>query len=126
MAAEHLGVRVTFAVRLGAVMVLALAAILLAVDAGEYPGFSRAGLLALFRGALPLLAIGTINLYPLRAGRIARLCAVVANLVLLYVALTRVYRGAPPFFWMVVGVALMLFLSSAGLLWASAKRASVS
>jgi hypothetical protein len=119
-------VRIAFAVRLAAVLVLALAAILLAADAAEYPGLSRAGLRALGQGALPLLVIGAVNLYALQAGRIARWCAAGANVLLLYVALTRVHRGAPPFFWMLVGVALVLVLSSASLLWASANRTSAS
>jgi hypothetical protein len=112
--------------RVATVLLLALAALLIGADAGEYPGYSCAGLRALAHGALPLLAIGTINLYAVRAGRIARSCAVAANLVLLYVALTLVHREAPPFFWMLVGAAFLLVLSSAGLLWAGARRAPVS
>ena len=116
----------TLAVRVATVLLLALAALLIGADAAEYPGYSRAGLRALSQGALPLLVIGTINLYALRAGRTARWCAVGVNVVLLGVALRQVHRGAPPFFWMLVGVAALLALSSAWFLWESARRAAAS
>ena len=114
--------RISLVVRLGTVLLLALAALLLGIDAGEYPGLSRAGLRALAQGALPLLVAGLINLRALRAGRGWRWLAVAVNILLLSVALNHVRRGAPPFFWMLLGVACLLVLGSIGLIAASARR----
>lgn len=41
--------------------------IVLGADVSEYPSLNRAGIRALLRGALPLLAIGVINLIALDA-----------------------------------------------------------
>ena len=114
--------RISLLVRLGAVLLLALAALLLGIDAGEYPGLSRAGLRALAQGALPLLVAGAINLQALRAGRIWRWCAITVNILLLAVALNHVRRGSPPFFWMLLGAACLLVLGSAGLIAVGARR----
>jgi hypothetical protein len=102
--------------RVASVLCLLLAALLLAVDAREYPGFTSAGLRALVRGALPLLGIGLLNLRALDAGRGWRIAALVANLLLLGAALRGVRGGAPPFFWLLPGVALLLLAGSVGVL----------
>lgn len=102
--------------RAASVLCLLLAALLLAVDAREYPGFTRAGARALARGALPLLVVGVLNLRALGAGRGWRIAALVANLLLLAAALRGVGGGAPPFFWMLLAVALLLVAGSAGVL----------
>src|SRR4051794_15663350 len=94
--------------RLAAVLCLLLAALLLAVDAREYPGLTWAGVRALSYGALPLLAVGVLNLRALDAGRSWRLAALVADVILLAVALHDVGRGAPPFFWMRLAAAALL------------------
>ena len=85
------------AVRAAVVLCLALAALLLAADAGEYPGWSRAGVRALARGVLPLLLVAALNLRALGAGRGWRLGALAANVALLVAALRLVRPGAPPF-----------------------------
>jgi hypothetical protein len=102
--------------RVGSVLCLLLAALLLVVDAREYPGFTSAGLRALARGALPLLAVGVLSLRALGGGRGWRIAAVVASLILLGAALRGVRGGAPPFFWLLLGVALLLVAGSVGVL----------
>ena len=102
--------------RAASVLCLLLAALLLAADAREYPGFSRAGLRALARGALPLLAIGVLSLRAVGDGRGWRVAALAANLLLLGAALRGVRGGAPPFFWMLLGVAVLLVVGSVGTL----------
>src|SRR5690348_15326207 len=109
--------------RASSVLSLLLAALLLAVDAREYPGLTRAALRALSLGALPLFAVGVLNLGALDAGRRWRLVALLADLTLLAVALRDVGRGAPPFFWMRLGVAALLVAGVAGLLLSPAREA---
>lgn len=55
------------ALRVGVILCLLLAAVLLAVDSREYPGFSRAGVRALLHGALPLLGVAGLHLILLNA-----------------------------------------------------------
>ena len=104
--------------RVAAVLCLLLAALLLSADAGEYPGLSRAGLRALARGALPLLLVAALNLRllaPTRPRRGWRWAALGGNLLLLGAALRAlVPGGAPPFFWMLAVVALLLTIGVAG------------
>jgi hypothetical protein len=102
--------------RTASVLCLLLAALLLVVDAREYPGFTSAGLRALARGALPLLAVGVLTLRALGGGRGWRVAAVVASLILLGAALRGVRGGAPPFFWLLLGVAILLVAGSVGVL----------
>jgi hypothetical protein len=99
--------------RAAIVLCLALAALLLAVDAREYPGFSRPGLQALAYGALPLLLSGAINLRALSGGRGWRGAAAICNLVMLAVALRMVSRDGPPFARLLLGAAVLLVVCSA-------------
>jgi hypothetical protein len=98
----------------GIVLGLGLAALLLLSDAGEYPGFSRAALRAFGRGPLPLLVIAALNLRALGAGRGWRLLTFGANLLLLGLAIQRVHHDAPPAIWLLLVVAVLLTLGSAG------------
>ena len=99
---------------------LGLAALLLLSDAGEYPGLSRAALRAFGRGPLPLLVIAGLNLHALGAGRGWRLLTFGANLLLLGLAIQRVHEGAPPAIWLLLVVALLLTVGSAGSVYSSA------
>jgi hypothetical protein len=99
--------------RAGIVLCLALAALLLAVDASEYPGFSRPGLRALLFGALPLLVVGAVNLGALSAGRGWRGAAIAGDVALLAVAVPLVRRGGPPFPWLLLVTAVLLVACSA-------------
>ena len=103
--------------RLAAVLCLALAALHLAADAGEYPGWSRAGLRALAHGALPLLVVGVVNLRAVGAGPRWRAAALACNVALLVVAVGGVRAGAPPFVWLLLGVSVLLVAASAIGLW---------
>ena len=103
-------------VRAAAALCLALAALLLVVDAREYPGVSLPALRALGRGVLPLIAIAVINLRAAGGGRGWRLLALAANVVLLGAAVRLIGRGAPLFFWMLAVVAVALVIGSVGLL----------
>ena len=105
-----------FVVRAAVVLCLALAALILVVDADEYPGMSRAGLRVFVRGVLPLLLVAALNLRAVRAGRGWRLGALAANVALLADALRLVTRGGPPVGWLLLGVASLLVVGSAGLL----------
>jgi len=110
--------------RVASVLCLLLAALLLAVDAREYPGLTSAAVRALVRGALPLLSVGVLNLRALGAGRGWRITALAANLLLLGEALRGVGGGAPPFFWLLLGVALLLVVGSAGVLLAPPRESA--
>lgn len=103
-------------IRIAALLCLALAALLLTVDAREYPGISRPAFRALAFGALPLLVIGVINLRALTAGRIWRVGTLACNVVLLGIAIRMVNRGAAPFAWLLLGVSALLVAGSAALL----------
>jgi hypothetical protein len=105
------------------ILCLLLAALLLAVDAREYPGLTRAGVRALSYGALPLLAVGVVNLIALNAGRRWRLAALAADAILLAVSLRDVAHGAPPYFWMRLAVAALLVAGVAGALLSSGGEA---
>ena len=89
-----------------------MAILLLVVDAGEYPGVSRPALRAFARGPLPLLLIAALNVRALSGGRTWRLLAVGANLLLVGASSRLLGRGAPPFFWLLAGVAVMLLAAS--------------
>jgi hypothetical protein len=103
-------------VRGAAVMLLALAALLLAIDSREYSALSRAGLHALAWGTLPLIAVAIVNLHALDARRGWRWCAAGVNVIVLGLASMRVFRGAPPFYSMVAAVAGLLAIGMTGLL----------
>src|SRR5687767_11831338 len=98
----------------GIVLAVGLAATLLLSDGGEYPGISAAALRAFGRGPLPLLLIAALNLRALGAGRGWRLLTSGANLLLLGLAIQRLHRGAPPALWLLLVVAVLLTLGSAG------------
>src|SRR5688572_20260059 len=98
----------------GIVLAVGLAAMLLLSDAGEYPGISRAALRAFGRGPLPLLVVAALNLRALGEGRGWRLLTFGANLLLLGLAIQRLHRGAPPAIWLLLVVAILLTLGSAG------------
>jgi len=100
--------------RLGVVITLLLALLLLGAEAGEYPGWSRAGLLALGRGVMPLLVVAGLNFAALDGRRTVRLLALVANMVFLGIALRMARAGAPPFVWLAIGAAVLLVIASAG------------
>src|SRR5512132_1334177 len=99
-------------IRVAVVLCLALAALLLAVDAREYPGLSRPAFRALTFGTLPLLVIGVINLRALTAGRIWRVGTLACNVVLLGITARMVNRGAAPFAWLLLGVSVLLVAGS--------------
>jgi peptidoglycan/LPS O-acetylase OafA/YrhL len=98
--------------RVGIVMCLALAALLLAVDASEYPGYSRPALRALLFGAVPLLVAGAVNLRALGAVRGWRGAALACNVALVAVALPMARGGGPPFPWLLLGTAVLLVACS--------------
>ncbi len=98
--------------RVGAVLALALALIVLASDAGEYPGLSRAGLRALSRGVLPLAVVAGLNLAALDERRPALHLALAANIVFLGWMLRFARAGAPPFVWMSIAVAALLVIAA--------------
>ena len=100
--------------RVGVVIALLLALLLLVADAGEYPGRSRAGLLALGRGVIPLLVLAGLNYAALDGRRAVRLLAVVGNLIFLGIALRMASAGAPPFVWLAIGAAMLLVIASVG------------
>lgn len=107
-------------VRVAAVLCLLMAALLLAVDGREYPGFSVPGLRALAAGALRLVLIGLLNLAAVgaataRTGRWLAVAATAANLALLVWALANARGGAPPFFLALPVVATLLTIASVGL-----------
>ncbi|MFL5561067.1 MAG: hypothetical protein ACJ79K_06310 [Gemmatimonadaceae bacterium] len=98
----------------GAVVALLLALLLLAADAGEYSGWSRAGLVALGRGVIPLLVVAGLNFAALDGRRAVSLTALIANLVFLGISLRMASAGAPPFVWIAIGSALLLVIASGG------------
>jgi hypothetical protein len=100
--------------RIGVIVVLVLAALLLGADSGEYPGWSRAGIVALGRGVVPLLVVAGLNFAAFGGGRTVRVLALATNLVFLGVALRMVRIGAPPFVWMATGAAVLLVVASGG------------
>ena len=107
--------------RTGIALCLVLAALLLAVDAREYPGVSRAGLRALAGGVLPLLIVAVLNLRALGARRRTQWLAMAASVLLLAAALWRLRAGAPLFFWLVSGAAAWLVVGGGALLWTGAR-----
>ena len=98
--------------RIGAVLALLLAALLLGADAGEYPGLSRAGIRALARGILPLLLVAGFNLAALDGRKAVRVLALVLNIAFLIAVARMLGSGAPPFVWMALAVATVLVISS--------------
>lgn len=111
--------RVGLTLRVAVVLCLVLAALLLLVDAQEYPGHSRAAFRALGRGALPLLLVAGLNLLALerRRGAWWRGAALAVNVALLALALRLLRSGAPLGFWLLSAVATLLVVSSAAWLW---------
>lgn len=116
--------------RIGIVLCLALAAVVLAADHQEYRAPTRAGLRALVRGALPLLALASIHLVALdpptwlrpRARGVILALGVVLDVALALGMAGRVLHGAPPVFAMLLAVAGILAAGAAALL-ASERRA---
>jgi hypothetical protein len=104
--------------RIGAVCCLLTSVLILAADAGEYPGWSRAGMRALVAGALPLLGLGVLNLLALDAvppGHLRRLLTVLAvagNSLLLRSGLQLLPPGGPPLGWILTSVAILLLVGS--------------
>jgi hypothetical protein len=104
-------------VRVGAVLLLLIAAILVAVKTSEYPGITRPALRFMATEVLPLIAVAALNLaaldvdVPVSAWR--RVGAIASSAVLLAASLPEFQRGAPP-------VSLALPIISAVLLAASA------
>jgi hypothetical protein len=111
-------------------MCLLLAALLLAVDHQEYRALTRAGLRALVRGALPLLALAFAHLVALDppawlgpgAVRAVLVVALVADGALAMAMLGPVRRGAPPLFPMLLAVACLLAIGAAAMLLAGGRR----
>ena len=100
--------------RIGVVLTLVLAALLLGADAPEYPGMTQAGMRALSRGVLPLVIVAGFNFAALDARRAIRVLALIVNVAFLG-AMTRIAgAGAPPFVWMGIAVAALLVTASAG------------
>ena len=102
--------------RAGIVCCLLLAAVVLAADAGEYPAFTRAGMRALVRGSLPLLAIAALHLVALDtpawlrppARRAALGCALTIDVFIALAAARTIRRGAPPMVGLTLAVAIVL------------------
>ena len=98
--------------RIGVVLTLVLAVLLLGSESAEYPALSAAGLRALARGVLPLLVVAVCNLAALEGRRAVRVLALVLNFVFLGSVLTLARPGAPPFVWMSLVVATLLLIAS--------------
>lgn len=94
--------------RVATVLCLLLAAIVLGADHAEYSQLSRAGLHAMARGVLPLLAIGVLSLRAIDGDRVQRLAAVAGALLILWTGARMLAGGGPPLAYMLVAVALLL------------------
>ena len=98
--------------RVGAVLALVLALLVLGADSGEYPALTLAGVRALIRDLSPLLVVAGLNLAALDGRRLVQLFACIANIFYLGSVLTLARKGAPPFVWMSFVVAAILTISS--------------
>ena len=98
--------------RIGVVLTLLLAALMLGADAGEYPGMTRAGMRALSRGAVPLVVVAGLNFLAIRGRRPVRVLAFAINVVFLAAMLRMSRSGAPPFVWIGTAVAALLVAAS--------------
>ena len=109
-------------VRVAVVLLLALTALLLAVDSAEYRALTRAGLRVFAHGVLPLGLVAALNLHALdaRAGaRGWRLAALAADVLVLAAGVRMLRPGAPPLAAILSTVGLVLVLAMAGLAFAS-------
>ena len=104
------------ALRVGVVLCLLLAALVLGADSGEYPAPSRPGIRALLRGALPLFGVGALHLLLLDppAGlrvehrRALTLLAFAVDVLVGLVAARLMRRNGGPVFAMILVVAIVL------------------
>lgn len=110
--------------RAGVLLCLALAAVVLGADHQEYRALTPAGMHALVRGALPLLALASLHLLALdapawldaRPRRALLAIALLADVAVALAMLGPVRRGASPAFWIALGVACVLAGGAASLL----------
>lgn len=106
--------------RMAVVLCLLAAAVLLAADAQEYPGWSRAGIRALLRNIVPLAGVAVLNLHLLdrpSPPRIRFLAVMAADILLLVIAVRMLLpSGGPPLPWMLAATALLLLLGAFGVL----------
>ena len=104
------------ALRVGVVLCLLVAALVLGADSGEYPSLSRPGLRALLRGALPLFGVGALHLLLLdppdrlrpEYRRALTVLAFAVDVLLGLVAARLMRRNGGPVFAMVFVVAIVL------------------
>ena len=104
------------ALRVGVVLCLLVAALVLGADSGEYPSLSRAGLRALLRGALPLFGVGALHLLLLdppdrlrpEYRRALTVLAFAVDVLLGLVAARLMRRNGGPVFAIVFVVAIVL------------------
>jgi hypothetical protein len=114
-------------VRVGAVLCLLIAAVVVGAGAGEYPGLTRAGLRFATTEILPLVVVAVANLAALDGPRVGTTAArwlhwiaPAANVALLADALPDARRGAPPVVWATIASAAVLVVASVG--WALTRR----
>jgi hypothetical protein len=100
--------RLVWVIRIATAVLLGLAAILLASDAHEYPGYTRAAMRSLVAGTLPLYFAGLLNLLAVDGTARFRWAALVADIFLLAFVLTHLRGGAAPLFWMLGAVSALL------------------
>jgi len=106
----------------GVVACALLAVLALGAHAGEYPLLSRPGIRAVASDVLPLLWAIVLNLVALEVVPTGRLrgagtrLAVVGNVLLLAAGVRPLGPGAPPFPYLLTGVATLLVIGSLGCL----------
>ena len=107
------------AVRVAAVLLLLIAAILLAVKTGEYPGMTPPALRFMATEVLPLIAVAALNLAALDvdvpAAGWRRVIAIASSAVLLAASLPEFQRGAPPVSIALPIIAAVLLTASAAI-----------
>src|SRR3954464_1495365 len=101
--------------RVGVIVCLLIAAVVLAANTGEYPGLTRPAFRHSAREVLPLVVVAVVNLVALDyTSRRARLFAPALNVVLLAYTLIRIRSGAPPIAFALCAAAALLVIGSIG------------
>jgi len=110
--------------RVGVLLCLAAAAVILVAQSGEYPGRTAAGLRVAATEPLPLALLAWLDLAALhaRGARWLRVAAVVANLALFAVTVPDARAGAPPVSLALPVVAALMAIGAAGVAWAGGAR----